>query len=168
MKHLFVILILFVSINSFAQSTDELDKKGGFKDFKIAEDISTYKDRAKFTKTLDNADTKLFLVKDRVSVKIYTGEVELKVYKEKVAEVIVSFKNSNKDDFEDLVKSLEVLYGESKANKKKSAELDRFEKIQTWSGKTIELRIGYDANRKLSEMVFSGKKNDIDKLKEEF
>ena len=169
MKAAFLIILGFtISSTAFAQSIEELDKKGGFKDFKVGDDISIYKDKAKFTKTLENADTKLFLVKELVSVKKYTGEVELKVYKDKVQEVIVSFKNSAKPDFDDLLKSLETLYGESKVNKKKTPELDRFEKVNVWEGEKIVLRLAYDANRKLTEMKFLDQKDKLDKLKEEF
>ncbi|MEJ0055731.1 MAG: hypothetical protein WDN75_08820 [Bacteroidota bacterium] len=80
MKPIYLI-ILGLSIQSFlfAQSTAELDQKGGFKEFKIGDDISVYKDKAKFTKTLENADTKMFLVKDRVSVKTYTGRDRIEI-----------------------------------------------------------------------------------------
>jgi hypothetical protein len=163
-----IIFGLMISSATIAQSVEELDKKGGFKEFKVGDSISVYKDKGKFTKSGENADTKMFLVKELVSVKKYTGEIELKVYKSKVQEVIVSFKNSTKADFDDLLKSLETLYGQSTVNKKKSPELDRFEKVNVWTGEKIVLRLGYDANRKLTEMKFVDQHNTLDKLKEEF
>src|ERR1700741_4345205 len=105
--------LLFAFSFAHAQTIDELDAKGGFKEFKINDSLSLHQDKIKFTKTLDNADTKLYLVKERVSVKSYTGEIELEFYKEKIQEIIVSFKTTSSTDFEDLLKSLEALYGPS-------------------------------------------------------
>ncbi|HMJ68581.1 MAG TPA: hypothetical protein VK508_06790 [Cyclobacteriaceae bacterium] len=167
MRVIGVILGLVVYATASGQSVEELDKKGGFKEFKIGDSVSLYKDKVKPTKTLENVDSKLYLAKDKVSVKTYTGEVELKVYKGKVQEVIVSFKNSSKSDFEDLLKSLETLYGEYSKGKEKSPALSRFEKVYVWTGQKIKLRIGYDENYKLTEMVYS-EHDSVDKLKEEF
>jgi hypothetical protein len=165
-----IALLIFLMSFSIvrAQSIEELDNKGGFKEFKVGDSLNVHKDKIKFTKTLDNADTKLYLVKERVSVKSYTGEIELEFYKETIQEVIVSFKNSSPADFADLLKSLETLYGPSEKSKAKSGELARFEKLFTWSGKKINLRMGYDENYKLTEMVFSGHAHDLEKLKSDF
>ncbi len=164
-----ITLLLFLATITLtrAQSIEELDNKGGFKEFKIGDSLSVHQDKIKFTKTLDNADTKLYLVKERVSVKSYTGEIELEFYKGRVQEVIVSFKTSSPKDYDDLLKSLETLYGPSEKAKAKSGEVARFEKLFTWSGKKVNLRIGYDENYKLTEMVFSGA-HDIEKLKSDF
>jgi hypothetical protein len=159
-------LLLSLTITS-AQSTDELDNKGGFKEFKIGDSLTVHQDKIKFMKTLDNADTKLYLVKERVSVKSYTGEIELEFYKGKIQEVIVSFKTSSPSDFDDLLKSLETLYGASEKAKAKTGDVARFEKLFTWNGKKVNLRIGYDENYKLTEMVYSGA-HDIEKLKSDF
>jgi len=168
MKTICIFLLVIISSVAFGQSVEELDNKGGFKDFKVGEAIDTYKDKIKFTRTLENADTKLYLVKDRVSVKTYTGEVELKVYKEKVQEVIVSFKNSAKPDFEDILASLKTLYGEYQLVKKKTPAQEQFEKVYNWIGKKISLQVGYDENKKLTEMRFIDQKNGLNKLKDEF
>jgi hypothetical protein len=158
---------LIVSITASAQSIEELDKKGGFKEFQIGDTITKHESKIRFSKTLDNADTKLYLVKDLVSVKSYTGEVELEIYKGKVQEVIVSFKNSTKAGFEDILKSLETLYGPYSKEKDKSPELDRFEKIHVWAGQRIKLRIGYDENYKLTKLVYM-ENTSLEKLKSEF
>jgi hypothetical protein len=163
----FLIIALTFSIAAVAQSIEELDKKGGFKEFQIGDTLSKHESKIRFSKTLDNADTRLYLVKDLVSVKSYTGEVELEFYKGKVQEVIVSFKNSTKSGFEDILKSLETLYGPYSKEKEKSTELDRFEKIYTWSGQKIKLRIGYDENYKLTKLIYS-ENTSLEKLKEEF
>ncbi|HRI78769.1 MAG TPA: hypothetical protein PLR06_04465 [Cyclobacteriaceae bacterium] len=151
-----------------AQDISELDKKGGFKNFHIGDELSVHYDNIKFTKTLDNADTKLYLVKELVSVKTYTGEVELRFYKDKIQEVIVSFKNSSKDGYDDLFESLNVLYGQGQPFKDKSPKFDRFEKMSVWNGEKIGLRLSYDANRKLSQMVYYAQKNQLEKLKDDF
>ena len=169
MKTLYLILIaLSIHTLSVAQTVEELDKKGGFKDFKVGENIVTYKNFGKFTKTLENVDTRMFLIKDLVSVKTYTGEVELRVYKDKVQGIIVSFKNSSKAGFEDILKSLETLYGPSTQLKKKTPDLERFEKIMTWTGKKISLRLAFDEKRSVTEMAFLEHTDTVDKLKEEF
>jgi hypothetical protein len=168
MKRFIVLAALLSSTLSWSQSVDELDEKGGFKEFKVGDDLSVHQDKIKFMKTLDNADTKLYLVKERVSVKSYTGEIELEFYKGKVQEVIVSFKNQSTGDFEDILKSLETLYGPSDKSKPKASEVERFEKLYTWSGKKITLRIGYDENYKLTEMVYTGHDHELEKLKSEF
>ncbi|CAN5431867.1 hypothetical protein BH10BAC4_BH10BAC4_13480 [soil metagenome] len=168
MKAIYIILFVIIQTTASAQSVAELDKKGGFKEFKVGDSLATHKEKIKYSKTLENADTRLFLVKERVSVKTYTGEIELKFYKDKVQEVIVSFKNTSKSNFEDLVKSLETLYGDSQSQKKKSPGLARFEKVFVWNGEKIALRIGYDENYRLTEMVFLDQKDTLDKLKEEF
>ncbi|CAN5345556.1 hypothetical protein BH09BAC3_BH09BAC3_08150 [soil metagenome] len=169
MKKLLTIIIGFlIYTTTIGQTVDELDKKGGFKDFKIGEDIETYKNFGKFTKTLDNADTKMFLIKDLVSVKTYTGEVEMKVYKDKVQEIIVTFKNSSKAAYEDILKSLETLYGSSTPLKKKTPDLERFERIMTWTGKKISLRLSFDEKRNVTEMAFIEHTDTVDKLKNEF
>jgi hypothetical protein len=167
MKLTFVLPCVLVCAIAFGQTTEELDKKAGFKEFKIGDSLSVHQDKITFTKTLDNADTKLYLVNDRISVRNYTGEVELEFYKGRVQEVIVSFKNSSKADFEDILKSLETLYGTAEKSKDKSAAIARFEKLYAWTGKKIKLRIGYDENYKLTEMVYLGN-DSLDKLKEEF
>jgi len=159
---------LAISMLASSQSIEELDNKGGFKDFKIGDTLTAYGDRIKPMKTLDNADTKLYLVKERISVKNYTGEVELEFYKGLVQEIIVSFKTATVADFEDIKKSLETLYGEGEKSKSKTPETTRFAKLYTWSGKKINLRIGYDEKYKLVEMVYSGHAHDLEKLKKEF
>jgi len=168
MKSIYLFIALFISVNAVAQTPADLDQKGGFKNFKVGDDFSLHSDKIKFTKTLENADTKLYLVRDLVSVKTYTGEVELNFYKDKVKEVIVSFKNTSEANFQDLFESLEVLYGKGQPFKEKSPKFERFEKMFVWNGEKIVLRLSYDANRKLSEMVFYGQKNQLDKLKDEF
>jgi hypothetical protein len=167
MKSILVILVFVAGTAAFGQSVEELDKKGGFKEFRVGDSLSLHQDKIKFMKTLDNADTKLYLVKDLVSVKSYTGEVELEFYKGKIQEVIVSFKNSTKSDFEDILKSLETLYGKYEKSKEKSPATDRFEKLFVWTGQKIVLRLGYDENYKLTEMVYYSP-NTLEKLKEEF
>ncbi len=167
MKSYVIILALVFPVLAFGQTIEELDKKAGFKEFKVGDTLSLHESKIKYMKTLDNADTKLYLVKDRISVKSYTGEVELEFYKGKVQEVIVSFKNSSKADYEDIVKSLETLYGKYEKAKAKTPGLDRFEKLYVWTGQKIILRAGYDENYKLTELVYLGH-NDLDKLKEEF
>jgi len=166
-RRLYFIVGLIACNVAVAQSVDELDKKGGFKEFKIGDSLSVHQSKVQFTKTLENADTKLYLVKDLVSVKSYTGEVELEIYKGRVQEVIVSFKNSTKTGFEDILKSLETLYGPYAKDKDKSTALARFEKIFSWSGQKIKLRIGYDENYKLTELIYS-ENTSLEKLKEEF
>lgn len=167
MKRVLAILSVLVCTNVVAQSIEELDKKGGFKEFKIGDSLSVHQDKIKFSKTLDNADTRLYLVKDLVSVKSYTGEVELEFYKGKIQEIIVSFKNSTRPGFEDILASLETLYGKSEKSKEKSKATARFEKLLVWTGQNIILRLGYDENYKLTEMVYYGT-NSLAKLKEEF
>jgi hypothetical protein len=168
MKSLCVLAGMMIATLCWSQSVEELDNKGGFKEFRVGDSLSVHKDKIKPMKTLDNADTKLYLVKDRVSVKSYTGEVELEFYKGVVQEVIVSFKTTSPSDFEDLLKSLETLYGPSEKSKTKSTDLERFEKLYAWNGKKITLRIGYDENYKLTEMVYSGHAHELEKLKSEF
>jgi hypothetical protein len=165
----FIIAILFLAVCNLtqAQSVEDLDKKAGFKEFRIGDTITVHQDKIKFMKVLDNADTKLYLVKNQISVKSYTGEVELEFYKGKLQEIIVSFKNSTPAGFDDILKSLETLYGKSEKGKDKTPPLDRFEKLFTWSGQKIGLRIGYDENYKLTEMVFTGH-DSLEKLKSEF
>ncbi len=167
MKSICLILALSVNAILMAQSVEELDKKAGFKEFRIGDTITVHQDKIKFMKVLDNADTKLYLVKNLVSVKSYTGEVELEFYKGKVQEIVVSFKNATPAGFDDILKSLETLYGKSEKGKDKTPPLDRFEKIFTWSGQKIGLRLGYDENYKLTEMVFTGH-DSLEKLKSEF
>jgi hypothetical protein len=167
MKFIFPILAIFIQTLASAQSVEELDKKAGFKEFRIGDSLSVYQEKIKYMKTLDNADTKLYLVKNQVSVKSYTGEVELEFYKGKLQEIIVSFKNSTPAGFDDILKSLETLYGKYEKSKDKKPPLDRFEKLFVWSGQKILLRLGYDENYKLTEMVFSGH-DSLDKLKDEF
>src|SRR3982751_7108262 len=111
MKSIVAILFLAVCNLAFAQSVEELDKKAGFKEFRIGDTLTVHQDKIKFMKILDNADTKLYLVKNQISVKSYTGEVELEFYKGRVQEIIVSFKNSTPAGFDDILKSLETLYG---------------------------------------------------------
>lgn len=164
MKFIFTFLALLACNLTRAQNLDELDKKAGFKEFKIGDSLSVHQEKIKFMKTLENADTKLYLVKNTVSVKSYTGEIELEFYKGKVQEIIVSFKNSTGANYDDILGSLEMLYGKSEKSKEKD---NRFERIQNWSGKKIKLRLAYDENYKLTEMVFSGH-DSLEKLKDEF
>ncbi|HWA35344.1 MAG TPA: hypothetical protein VG737_14490 [Cyclobacteriaceae bacterium] len=167
MKLFILVLAVLIQTATIAQSVEELDKKAGFKEFRIGDTLTTHQDKIKFMKVLDNADTKLYLVKNQISVKAYTGEVELEFYKGKVQEIIVSFKNSTPAGFDDILKSLETLYGKSEKGKDKTPPLDRFEKIFVWSGQKIMLRLGYDENYKLTEMVFTGH-DSLEKLKSEF
>lgn len=150
-----------------AQSINDLDTKAGFKQYKIGDSLSVHKDKITFSRTLDNADTKLYLVKELVSVKSYTGEIELEFYKNKVQEVIVTFKNSKKEGFEDILKSLETLYGPYSKEKEKSKDTERFDKTYAWNGNRIKLRIGYDEKRKQTELLYT-ENTSLEKLKEEF
>src|SRR3954468_19158231 len=120
MKAFLTVVGLFAFATLFGQSIEELDKKAGFKEFKIGDSLSVHESKITFMRTLDNADTKLYLVKDLVSVKSYTGEVELEMYKGRTQEVVVSFKNSTKAAFEDILKSLETLYGPHGKDKEKA------------------------------------------------
>lgn len=163
----FIVLIFSQSFDSPAQSINELDSKGGFKEFKIGDSITVHESKIRFSRVLDNADTKLYLVKDLVSVKSYTGEVELEFYKGKVQEVIVTFKNSKKEGFDDILKSLETLYGPYSKDKEKSKDSERFDKSYVWNGNRIKLRIGYDEKRKQTELLYT-ENTSLEKLKEEF
>ena len=163
-----VLFTLTVYTSAFAQNVDELDTKGGFKNYKIGDEFSVHGDKIKFTKNLENADTKRYLVREPVTVMSHTAEVELTFYKYKLTAIIVSFKNSSKEDFQELLESVEVLYGEPESQKDKSKELERFEKIFVWSGQQVGLRMAYDANYKLSEMTFYQQKGKLEKLKSEF
>ena len=169
MKTTIYMLLAGLTIGSaaFAQTVEELDKKAGFKEFRIGDTLTVHESKIRFSRTLDNADTKLYLVKDLVSVKSYTGEVELEFYKGKVQEVIVTFKNSTKTSFDDILKSLETLYGPYSKDKEKSKDSERFDKAYTWSGQRIKLRIGYDEKRKQTELLYS-ENTSLEKLKEEF
>ena|ERR1041385_1162615 len=166
-KIIFIVVSLVACGIASAQSIEELDKKAGFKEFKIGDTLSLHESKIRFTRTLDNADTKLYLVKDLQSVKSYTGEVELEMYKGKIQEVVVSFKNSTKTGFEDILKSLETLYGEYSKDKEKDKAFDRFEKLYSWTGKRIKLVIGYDENYKLTKLFYI-ENTSLEKLKEEF
>ena len=166
-KIIFIVVSLVAWGIASAQSIEELDKKAGFKEFKIGDTLSLHESKIRFTRTLDNADTKLYLVKDLQSVKSYTGEVELEMYKGKIQEVVVSFKNSTKTGFEDILKSLETLYGEYSKDKEKDKAFDRFEKLYSWTGKRIKLVIGYDENYKLTKLFYI-ENTSLEKLKEEF
>lgn len=167
MKAFLTVVGLFAFTIIFAQSIDELDKKAGFKEFKIGDSLSIHESKIRFMRTLDNADTKLYLVKDLVSVKSYTGEVELEMYKGRVQEIVVSFKNSTKAGFEDILKSLETLYGPYSKDKEKSKAFDRYEKLYSWTGQRIKLIIGYDENYKLTKLIYV-ENTSLEKLKEEF
>lgn len=167
MKAFLTVVALFLATMIFGQSIDELDKKAGFKEFKIGDSLSVHEGKVKFMRILDNADTKLYLVKDLVSVKSYTGEVELEMYKGKVQEIMVSFKNSTKTSFEDILKSLETLYGPYSKDKEKSKAFDRYEKLYSWTGQRIKLIIGYDENYKLTKLIYA-ENTSLEKLKEEF
>lgn len=165
---IYLLLAGFVmAFTATAQSIEELDKKAGFKEFKIGDTLSTHESKVKFSRTLDNADTKLYLVKELVSVKSYTGEIELEFYKGRVQEVIVTFKNSTKTGYEDILKSLETLYGPYSKDKDKSKDADRFAKSYIWVGQRIKLRAGYDEKRKQTELLYT-ENTSLDKLKEEF
>ncbi|MEI9922001.1 MAG: hypothetical protein WDO14_24880 [Bacteroidota bacterium] len=166
-KAYLVVTCLVVFTTTFAQSIDELDKKAGFKEFHIGDSLSVHESKIKYTRTLDNADTKLYLVKELQSVKSYTGEVELEMYKGKIQEIVVSFKNSTKTGFEDILKSLETLYGPSSKDKEKDKAFDRFEKLHAWTGQRIKLVIGYDENYKLTKLIYI-ENTSLEKLKEEF
>ena len=166
-KAFLTVVGLLIFTTTFAQSIDELDKKAGFKEFKIGDSLSVHESKIRFMRTRDNADTKLYLVKDLVSVKSYTGEVELEMYKGRVQEIVVSFKNSTKAGFEDILKSLETLYGPYSKDKEKSKAFDRYEKLYSWTGQQIKLIIGYDENYKLTKLIYV-ENTSLEKLKEEF
>jgi hypothetical protein len=150
-----------------AQSINELDSKAGFKEFKIGDSLPVHKNKINFSRTLDNADTRLYLVKELVSVKSYTGEIELEFYKNRVQEIIVTFKNSKKEGFEDILKSLETLYGPSSKEKEKSKDAERFDKMYVWNGNRIKLRIGFDEKKKQTELLYT-ENTSLEKLKDEF
>lgn len=168
MKLTVLITSILITAAAGAQTPDDLDQKGGFKNYKIGDEFSTHGDKIKFTKNLENADTKQYVARDPVTVIGHTGELEMTFYKYKLTEIIVSFKNSSKQDFQELFESLETLYGKAEAPKDKDKALDRFEKVFVWNGKQIGLRLGYDENYKLTEMVFYQQKGKLEKLKEEF
>ena len=156
-----------ISFAASAQSIEELDKKGGFKEFRVGDTLSIHESKIKFSRTLDNADTKLYLVKELVSVKSYTGEIELEFYKGRVQEVIVTFKNSTKAGYEDILKSLETLYGPYSKDKDKSKDAERFAKSYQWMGQRIKLRAGFDEKKKQTELLYT-ENTSLEKLKEEF
>ncbi|MEJ0034311.1 MAG: hypothetical protein WDO15_30020 [Bacteroidota bacterium] len=166
-KAYLVAIAVMACAAAFAQSIEDLDKKAGFKEFRIGDSLSVHEGKIKFTRTLDNADTKLYLVKELVSVKSYTGEVELEMYKGKIQEIVVSFKNATKPGFDDILKSLETLYGSSSKDKEKSKAFDRFDRLYSWTGQRIKLIIGYDENYKLTKLFYI-ENTSLEKLKEEF
>ena len=60
MRAAYLAIGVIICATAAGQSVAELDKKGGFKEFRIGDTLSRHQDKIKFTKTLDNADTKLY------------------------------------------------------------------------------------------------------------
>ncbi|MBL7864886.1 MAG: hypothetical protein JNK10_08430 [Cyclobacteriaceae bacterium] len=170
MRFSLVLIALIVYGAAYGQSVNDLDSKGGFKNYKIGDEFSAHGDKIKFTKNLENPETKQYVVRDPVTVMSHTAEVELTFYKYKLSAIIVSFKNSSKEDYQELLESLQTLYGEPEQlkDKEKDKESERFEKVFVWNGQQVALRMGYDQNYKLSEMTFYQQKGKLEKLKSEF
>ncbi len=171
MKVILLMASVLVGLKTIAQTTAELDKKNGFREFTIGTEISSIETQIQFIKKLESAETKLFKVKEAAIVNGMSGEVELVFYKDRLVEITVFFKQKTLDDYNSLKESLTELYGapnDASKSKTKPAYLSAYDKILIWKGAVIGLQYNYDVSHKVIEVIYWGLNEKTDKAKEEF
>jgi hypothetical protein len=162
---------LAVAHKSSGQTISELDKKNGYKEFSIGSELSAVQKELHFLKVLKKAESKLYEVKENVVIEGLAGKTELVFYKDRLVEITVFFKQTTLDDFNQLRKSLEQLYGpgmDESDSKNKPSDLTAFDKIIMWKGAVIGLQLNYDVSDKVTEMIYWGLNEVTEKTKEEF
>jgi len=171
MKVILLMAGVFVGLTTIAQTTAELDKKNGFREFTIGTEISSIETEIQFIKKLESAETRLFKVKEAAIINGMSGEVELVFYKDRLVEITVFFKQKTLDDYNSLKESLTQLYGapnDASKSKTKPAYLSAYDKILIWKGAVIGLQYNYDVSHKVIEVIYWGLNEKTDKAKEEF
>jgi hypothetical protein len=162
-------LVFLLSLSSFAQDTNELERRKGFKDIKLESKISEIvgAEYKKDLKEKGEYPVKLYRVSNQEYESIggiRVRSLELKVYNEKIYEIIVI---TDKDPR--LMKSLEEAFGQASYNVRSDT--------YTWLAESLslaftskskkELELIYRSANIIKEMA-SDKKEDIKKMSSDF
>lgn len=164
-------MIQALAFQAFGQDIRELDKRNGFKEYKIGLILTEIDPRKlEFIKELDKADSKLFKVKDIVIVEGLAGQIELAFYKDRLVEITLFFEKTTLDDYNHLKGGVESLFGKGKddsSSKTKPSYLTDYDKIFAWKGAVMGLQLNYDVSHKVTEMVYWGLKEVTERSNEE-
>ncbi|ELR73657.1 hypothetical protein C900_02061 [Fulvivirga imtechensis AK7] len=142
----FLLALIFVNHITVAQDASELDKRNGFKDIKMASNVSAY-EGLEFKKDIDDdtfPDAKLYIAKKGHyesigTLKIY--DLEVKVYNDSIFEIrVITEKDPN------LYKGLKKAFGEPKFGYRTG--------YYHWTGEQLGLAYGSYSNNKI-EMVYT-------------
>lgn len=153
----FVILFLIISGNLLAQGSEELDRRNGFKDIKMASDVTAYEGLEYKKDIEDNVfpEAKLYTPKkghyeNIGSLKIY--DLEVKVYKDSIFEIkVITEKDPN------LYKGLKKAFGEP--------EFAYRSNQYYWQSERLKLSYSSHSNNRIEMVYRSYEMNE--KLKEE-
>lgn len=141
----FVILFLIISGNLPAQSSEELDRRNGFKDIKMASNVNAY-EGLEYKKDIEDRvfpEAKLYTAKKGYyesigGLKIF--DLEVKVYKDSIFEIkVITEKDPN------LYKGLKKAFGEP--------EFAYRSNKYYWQSDRLKLLYGSHSNNKI-EMVY--------------
>jgi len=173
MKWTYFIAGILIGFNAIGQSTADLDKKNGFREYTIGADLSSFTDKILLIKRMERDDAKLYKVKAPIIIEDMPGEgeVELASYKDRLVEITIFFQQKTIDDYDNFKQSLTRLYGtpiDESTHKNKPAYLTEYDKILMWKGSVIGLQYNYDVSHKVIEIVYWGLNEVTEKSKEEF
>ena len=169
MKSLLLIILLNLPILMLGQSLEELDRRNGFKDIKLATDANSYEglEFEKVIKGKDIENIEIFKRKNGAYStigEIKVTELEVRAYKGKIFEIKVVTEHNEK-----LIKALEKAFGEARYSMRSNIYYWRTEKLSlSWKshskGKTMMLYHSYV----MRDLIRQDKKKEIADLAEDF
>ena len=167
MRILFLILIMIVGIDSYGQSTKELDKRNGFKDIKLLTEAKSYPGLEFSKEVKDKPDYSIYKAKKGSYESI--GDVKILkmtvyTYRDLIYKIEVTTGKN-----EQLFRSLEKAFGQITSS--------IASKNSGWYGEKVSLVYEVDGAKKVN-LIYSSKeikliiakdkKKDIDSLSSEF
>ncbi|AMM52422.1 hypothetical protein TH61_16210 [Rufibacter sp. DG15C] len=145
MKKLLLIAFLqFLTVTLFAQSV--IDKKNGFRHYKIGADYSLYAKEISSNASGINSSTKHYGVKEKIQVVGHPASVDLVFVKNKLTGINVRFLKMDSDDYDEVLKALETVYGKAKNTALDSNRPSylKDEVVNVWNGKLVGLQFSLD------------------------
>jgi hypothetical protein len=167
MRILITLLFLVISVSSFSQFSNELDKRNGFKDIKILTDVTSYPGLEYWKDDKSKADHALYRTKNGSYENI--GDVEINkitvyTYRNLIFKIEVITANNEK-----LYRSFEKAYGKLNSSLAASYSYWDGEKVrlnyETLGSKKIKLTY---LSKQIKQIIALDKKKAIDSLSSEF
>lgn len=172
-KTIFSLFLIVISVYAFSQELTSLDKKNGYKKFKLGANLSVYKSQVKiFESCADpNVDPKLYhyIGKDCTDFLGYKlDEIVLGFHKNILANIIIDIPSSNEYDiYTKLLSDLELAFGKSETPDEPNKDYTNY---NVWMGGKNVVMVFYQYSSETSlesrrgKIEVSIRVKDIDKI----